>query len=110
MNEYICEYELILALPTSGKFCNAKALAMLWSSVQLMASAIANTPRQFAAVSCFSGDGDRKERQKPKETETETIRLINTETNNVVQTFMTGLSRGMTANVQFVSPEQTKTQ
>lgn len=42
--------------PTSGKFCSAKALAMLWSSVQLMASAIASTPRQLAAVSCFSGD------------------------------------------------------
>lgn len=73
MNEYTVYMNLMLVLPTSGKFCNAKALAMLWSSVQLMASAIASTPRQFAAVSCFSGDGDRKEKQKPKETETETI-------------------------------------
>lgn len=63
------------SLPTSGKFCSAKALAMLWSSVQLMASAIASTPRQFAAVNCFSGvnkqsdgekDGERMETQKER--------------------------------------------
>lgn len=58
------------SLPTSGKFCSAKALAMLWSSVQLMASAIASTPRQLAAVNCFSGvnkqgwrDGEGGDRQ-----------------------------------------------
>ncbi len=39
---------------TSGKFCRAKAFAMLCSSVHCIASAMANTPRQLAAVSCFS--------------------------------------------------------
>lgn len=32
--------------------------------MQLMASAIASTPRQLAAVSCFSGD-TKKDRKKP---------------------------------------------
>lgn len=41
---------------------------MLWSSVQLMASAIASTPRQLEAVSCFSGVN--KEGQGDKEVET----------------------------------------
>ncbi len=50
------------SLPTSGKFCSAKALAMLWSSVQLMASAIASTPRQLAAVNCFSGVNKQSQR------------------------------------------------
>ncbi len=45
---------------TSGKFCRAKALAMLWSSVQHMASAMASTPRQFAAVSCFSEEENKR--------------------------------------------------
>lgn len=49
--------------PTSGKFCSAKALAMLWSSVQLMASAIARTPRQLAAVNCFSGVNKQSQRE-----------------------------------------------
>lgn len=51
------------SVPTSGKFCRAKALAMLWSSVQLMASAMASTPRQFAAVNCFSGVDKRRSRE-----------------------------------------------
>lgn len=76
------------SLPTSGKFCRAKALAMLWSSVQLMASAMASTPRQFAAVNCFSGvdkrrlgggdverdrktDGQGRRNQNKKETKTQ---------------------------------------
>lgn len=93
-------------LPTSGKFCSAKALAMLWSSVQLMASAIANTPRQLTAVSCFSGDGDQKEEQKPKKTDTG--RMINTEENNTVETFVTRSLRG-TPRMQLVISKQTKT-
>lgn len=73
-----------------------------------MASAIANTPRQLAAVSCFSGVGDEKEKQKAKEMETETSRLINTETNNVAETLMTRLLRGTTAKMQLVSPTNKK--
>lgn len=90
------------SLPTSGKFCRAKALAMLWSSVQLMASAMASTPRQFAAVNCFSGvdkrrsgggdvERDRKDRrartEKPKqEGNKDTGRLIKTEKKTIIQT------------------------
>jgi len=55
--------EEVESWPTSGKFCSAKALAMLWSSVQVMASAMASTPRQFAAVSCFSGGGEDEGRE-----------------------------------------------
>lgn len=72
-----------------------------------MASAIANTPRQLAAVSCFSGDGDQREKQKAKEMETETSRLVNTETNNAVETLMTRLLRWTTA--ARVSPTTTTT-
>lgn len=50
---------------------------MLWSSVQLMASAIASTPRQLTAVSCFSGDAIRRKIRKPRK-EKETERLIET--------------------------------
>lgn len=91
------------SLPTSGKFCRAKALAMLWSSVQLMASAMASTPRQFAAVNCFSGvdkrrsggggrcgegSKDRRARtEKPKqEGNKDTGRLIKTEKKTIIQT------------------------
>lgn len=89
------------SLPTSGKFCRANALAMLWSSVQLMASAMASTPRQFAAVNCFSGVDKRrsggrcregsKDRQarteKPKqEGNKDTGRLIKTEKKTIIQT------------------------
>lgn len=56
------------SVPTSGKFCSAYALAMLWSSVQFMASAIASTPRQFAAVNCFS-DVDERERERERRPE-----------------------------------------
>lgn len=50
---------------------------MLWSSVQLMASAIASTPRQLTAVSCFSGDAIRRKIRNPRK-EKETKRLIET--------------------------------
>lgn len=53
-----------------------------------MASAIANTPRQLTAVSCFSAGGDPKEEQKAKKRETDTGRMITTE-NNTVETFVT---------------------
>lgn len=73
-----------------------------------MASAIANTPRQLAAVSCFSGDDDQKEKQKAEEMETETSRLINTEKNNAVETLMTRLLRGMTAARVSPTPKKNK--
>lgn len=56
---------------------------MLWSSVHRMASAIASTPRQFAAVSCFSAI--KKNRHKK-----ESGRLIKTRTKQAVQTFIKG--------------------
>lgn len=41
---------------------------MLWSSVQLMASAMASTPRQLAAVNCFSGVDKEGREDKEKGT------------------------------------------
>lgn len=46
-------------------------MAMLWSSVQLMASAMASTPRQLAAVSCFSGSRRRAQTERQMWTEGE---------------------------------------
>lgn len=66
--------------PTSGKFCRANALAMLWSSVQLMASAIASTPRQLAAVSCFSGVNVKQVRERKRDREIDKEKRIETKT------------------------------
>src|SRR4029434_11067874 len=64
-------------LATSGKFCRAKALAMLWSSVHCIASAIASTPRQLLAVSCFS---DRQKTHGQTHTHTHTHMRTHTRT------------------------------
>src|SRR4029434_3087793 len=64
-------------LATSGKFCRAKALAMLWSSVHCIASAIASTPRQLLAVSCFS---DRQKTHGQTHTHTHTRTHAHTHT------------------------------
>lgn len=66
--------------PTSGKFCRANALAMLWSSVQLMASAIASTPRQLAAVSCFSGVNVKQVRERKRDREMDKEKRLETKT------------------------------
>lgn len=49
---------------TSGKICRAYALAMLYSSVHCMASAMANIPKQLLAVSCFSKRNKGKKKQQ----------------------------------------------
>lgn len=55
-------------------------MAMLWSSVQLMASAIASTPRQLAAVSCFSGVNVKQVRERKRDREIDKEKRLETKT------------------------------